>query len=132
MILRQSTANTFVIGFIGAPAMNLMEGEIENGVFRAANVGISGLSSQHQGSVTRGFRAEDAALSPVASEITAPVYSLELLGEASMVTMRAGGSIVAIKADKDYTALIGDTVHASIPASICHLFDKYRSERLSS
>jgi multiple sugar transport system ATP-binding protein len=131
-VIYDMPANTFVAGFMGTPAMNLMEGEIENGVFRAANVEISGIKSQHQGSVTLGFRAEDAALSPVASEITAPVFSLELLGEASMVTMRAGGAIVAIKADKDYTALIGDTVHASIPGSICHLFDITSGERLLS
>lgn len=123
-------ANTFVAGFMGTPAMNLMEGDIDKGVFRAASVEISGLSTVHKGPVTLGFRAEDAALSPVAGEITAPVYSLELLGEASMVTMRAGGAIVAIKADKDYTALIGDTVHAAIPAAICHLFDKNSGERL--
>jgi multiple sugar transport system ATP-binding protein len=131
-VIYDQPANTFVAGFMGTPAMNLMEGEIENGVFRAANVEISGINSQHQGSVTLGFRAEDAALSPEASEITAPVFSLELLGEASMVTMRAGGAIVAIKADKDYTALIGGTVHASILGSICHLFDINSGERLLS
>ncbi|MFT5896158.1 MAG: multiple sugar transport system ATP-binding protein [bacterium] len=131
-VIYDQPANTFVAGFMGTPAMNLMEGSIENGIFRAANVEISGVSSQHQGSVTLGFRAEDAALSPVPSEITAPVFSLELLGESSMVTMRVGGAIVAIKADKDYAALIGDTVHASIPGSICHLFDINSGERLLS
>jgi multiple sugar transport system ATP-binding protein len=31
-------ANTFVAGFIGSPAMNLIEGEIADGVFSARNV----------------------------------------------------------------------------------------------
>jgi multiple sugar transport system ATP-binding protein len=131
-VIYDQPANTFVAGFMGTPAMNLMEGELNNGVFRADSVEISGLSTVHQGPVTLGFRAEDAALSSVASEITAPVYSMELLGEASMVTMKAGGAIVAIKAEKDYMASIGDTVHASVPAAICHLFDKNSGERLIS
>ena len=131
-VIYDQPANTFVAGFMGTPAMNLMEGDLNNGVFRADKVEISGLSTNHHGAITLGFRAEDAALSPVASEITAPVFSMELLGEASMVTIRAGGAIVAIKADKDYAALIGDTVHASVPASICHLFDKNSGERLLS
>ena len=66
------------------------------------------------------------------AQIGAPVYSMELLGDASMVTMRAGGVIVAIKADKDYSAKIGDAVHASIPGSICHLFNIETGERMDS
>ena len=33
-------ANNFIAGFIGNPAMNLIEGKIENGVFRAQNTEI--------------------------------------------------------------------------------------------
>ncbi|OED40521.1 ABC transporter ATP-binding protein [Chromatiales bacterium (ex Bugula neritina AB1)] len=123
-------ANTFVAGFMGTPAMNLVDGNIDNGVFRAESIEISGLPQQHSGRVTLGFRAEDAALSAERAQVSAPVYSMELLGEASMVTMRAGGVIVAIKADKDYSAEIGDAVSASVPASICHLFDIETGERL--
>jgi len=123
-------ANTFVAGFMGTPAMNLMEGHLENGVFSADKVEIHGLSHRHSGAVTLGFRAEDAALSNDSASISAAVYSMELLGEASMVTMKAGGTIVAIKADKDYSAEIGDTVRAVIPPSICHLFDRQTGERL--
>ena len=123
-------ANTFVAGFMGTPAMNLMEGEVQGSTFRADNVEIQGLNVQHNGPVTLGFRAEDASLVATGGQITAPVYSMELLGEASMVTMRAGGTITAIKADKDYSAKIGDVVSASIPGSICHLFDTSTGERM--
>ncbi len=123
-------ANTFVAGFIGSPAMNLMEGTLEDGTFTGANVTIKGLSKEHNGSVTLGFRAEDASIAVKSGEITAPVYSMELLGEATMVTMRAGGALVAVKADKDYRANIDDEVSISIPASICHLFDSESGERI--
>lgn len=129
-VIYDKPANTFVAGFMGTPAMNLMEGVIDNGVFRADGVEIEGLSKEHSGPVILGFRAEDASLSDSKAQMGAPVYSMELLGEASMVTMRAGGAIVAIKADKDYLANIGDAVHAAIPAAICHLFDIESGERL--
>ncbi|MEP0941304.1 MAG: sn-glycerol-3-phosphate ABC transporter ATP-binding protein UgpC [Rhizobiaceae bacterium] len=122
--------NTFVAGFIGSPAMNLMQGRLEGGVFTGENVKISGLETSHSGEVTLGFRAEDAEICDVASELEAPVYSMELLGEATMVTAKAGGSLVSVKAAKDYRSQIGDTVQVSIPADICHLFDGDSGERL--
>ena len=40
-----------------------------------------------------------------------------------MLTMRAGGTLVSVKASKDYRAEIGQGVHISVPVSACHLFD---------
>ncbi len=52
--------NVFVAGFIGSPAMNLIDGQISNGTFEADNVKISGFGRSLSGKVTLGFRAEDA------------------------------------------------------------------------
>ncbi len=123
-------ANAFVAGFIGSPAMNLMEGTLKNGVFEGKNVRIEGLPAGHGGPVTLGFRAEDASLAQT-GEIAAPVYSMELLGEATMITLRAGGGLVSVKADKEYRADIGSPVAISVPPAICHLFDATTGERLS-
>ncbi len=123
-----SPANTFVAGFIGNPAMNLMQGDLKGGTFTGQNVSIPGLRGP-DGPVTLGFRAEDASLS-AKGEIAAPIYSLELLGDATMITVKAGGALVSIKAPKDYRAEIDTPVSASIPASICHLFDARSGERL--
>ena len=122
-------ANAFVASFIGSPAMNLIDGQIAGGVFEAKNVRIEGLDSAHAGPVTLGFRAEDASLSQT-GQIAAPIYSLELLGEATMITVKAGGALVAVKADKEYRQEIGTPVAFSVPAHICHLFDTETGERL--
>ncbi|MDP5359775.1 MAG: ATP-binding cassette domain-containing protein, partial [Paracoccaceae bacterium] len=124
-------ANTFVAGFIGSPAMNLVDGQISGGTFTADKITVSGLPSQHNGPVTLGFRAEDASVATGPAEANSKVYSLELLGEATMVTMRIGGTIVSVKSGKDYRVEIDDPVHAHIPAAICHLFDKDTGQRLS-
>ena len=122
-------ANTFVASFIGSPAMNLVEGRLQNGVFEGPNIRVSGLPSHISGDITLGFRAEDASIVPSGGEVSAPVYSIELLGEASMISYRLGEALVSIKAPKDYRAAIDSTVDAHVPASICHLFDTKTGER---
>ncbi|MGR3369771.1 MAG: ABC transporter ATP-binding protein [Sagittula sp.] len=124
-------ANTFVAGFIGSPAMNLVEGTIENGTFSAENIRLSGLPQGHHGKVILGFRAEDVTLVPEGGDIHAPIYALELLGEASMAAVRVGGDLVNLKAAKDFRAEIGKTIHADIPAETCHLFDVETGKNLT-
>ena len=122
--------NTFVAGFIGSPAMNLIEGRIDNGVFEAEGVTISGLSQTGSGNVTLGFRAEDATMADGAGEISADVYSMELLGEATMITVRIGGALVSVKSAKDYRADIGDRVNIHVPVNFCHVFDATTGQRI--
>ncbi len=123
-------ANTFVAGFIGSPAMNLIDGDLQDGTFTADMISISGLRTDVSGSVTLGFRAEDAQVSDGNAQANSAVYSLELLGEATMVTMRAGGTILSVKSGKDYRIKIGEPVSATISADICHLFDRTSGERI--
>jgi multiple sugar transport system ATP-binding protein len=122
-------ANTFVAGFIGSPAMNLLKGTVKDGCFSGDNVEISGFSAA-DGPITLGFRAEDAAVSPSVGSINATVYTMELLGDATMIAVKAGGALVSVKANKDYRAKIGDQVSISVPQEICHLFDPSTGARI--
>jgi len=124
-------ANTFVASFIGSPAMNLVKGTMSKGVFEADNIKITGLDKTISGAATLGFRAEDAEVATAKKgAITAPIYTVELLGDATMVTVRVGGDLVSVRTKKDYRADIGSTVSINVPASICHLFDSQSGERL--
>lgn len=123
-------ANTFVASFIGNPAMNLMDGTVKDGAFEAANVRIAGIDLP-DGPVTLGFRAEDASIAQDGQgAITAPIYTMELLGDATMVSVRVGGALVSVKADKAYRAEIGETVSLNVPAEICHLFEAGTGARI--
>ncbi len=126
-----SPANTFVAGFIGNPAMNLVRGRVAGGVFRAEGTEIAGVSAP-DGEATLGFRAEDASVVGTGGHINAPIYTLEMLGEATMVTVRVDGDLVGVRADKTFRAEIGDKVSISVPAKACHLFDGSTGARLSS
>ena len=125
-------ANTFVASFIGSPAMNLVSGSIENGVFTGEGIRIEGLASTTNGPVTLGFRAEDASLAETHGQIEAPIYTVELLGEATMIAMRVAGELVSVKVGKDYRAEIGDVVRVAIPAAACHLFDHSSGTRIGA
>ena len=125
-------ANTFVAGFIGSPAMNLIPGAIAEGAFVTDGLRIEGFGSAPNGPVTLGFRAEDAAITSEGGQLGAPIYSLELLGDASMVSARIGGELVAVKASKDFEAEIGQLMRASVPARICHLFDRETGRRIEA
>ena len=122
-------SNAFVASFIGNPAMNLMEGAISGGTFRAQNVEIAGLSATY-GEVTLGFRAEDAEVVESGGQINSPIYTMELLGDATMVSVRIGGALVSVKADKNYRAEIGDMVSIKILQEHCHLFDSATGTRI--
>jgi len=100
-------ANSFVASFIGSPAMNLLKGSISDGVFTCDGVKIKGLSKKHNGSITLGFRAEDAVIVKSKSDISAPAFSMELLGDMTMVSIRSGGALISIKSDKNYHVDIG-------------------------
>ena len=123
-------ANSFVASFIGSPAMNLIEGQLQNGRFTAPGVGIDGLRGA-DGPATLGFRAEDAQIALEGSgDIGAPIYSIELLGDATMVTIRINEALVSIKADKSFRAAIHDEVSIAVPTEICHLFDSQTGARM--
>ncbi|MDE2384072.1 MAG: ABC transporter ATP-binding protein [Alphaproteobacteria bacterium] len=126
-------ANTFVAGFIGSPAMNLVSGQISKGTFRAEGMEVTGLKAA-DGPAILGFRAEDAAIAAAGrpSQIKAPVYTMELLGDATLVTVRVGGALVATKAPKDFRIEIGAPLCISVPAAAVHLFDQASGARLGA
>ncbi|RMD94360.1 MAG: TOBE domain-containing protein, partial [Alphaproteobacteria bacterium] len=61
-----------------------------------------------------------------------PIYTLELLGDATMVAVRIGGALVSVKADKSFRAAIGDPVSIAVPRDHCHLFDSRTGARIGA
>ena len=123
-------ANAFVASFIGNPAMNLIDGTMSNGTFETERTRVDGLSAP-DGKVTLGFRAEDATIAEDGTgQITAPIYTLELLGDATMVSVRINHQLVAVKADKSFRAEIDDNVSINVPSENCHVFDTDTGQRV--
>jgi len=128
-------ANTFVASFIGSPAMNLLPGKVTDGVFESAECRIANVPENVTGDVTLGFRAEDIEVlleDTEQAEITAPVYAVELLGDAILVTLEINGELLAAKAGKDESIKFEQTVGYRIPLEVCHWFDTKTGNRIDA
>ena len=93
----------------------------DRAVLSTEGVEITGLTAP-DGATTLGFRAEDASVVAGSGQINAPIYTQELLGDSTMVSVRIGGALISVKADKTYQAKIGDLVSINVPTDACHLF----------
>ena len=115
--------NIFVASFIGNPPMNLINGKIKDGQFLSENINIKKFSNKN-GKYILGFRAEDATISKSSKgNIKGPIFSIELLGDAIMVTLKIDESFISVKVNNDFEASIGDEVNISILSSKCQIFD---------
>ena len=124
-------SNTFVASFIGNPGMNLIKGIVKNKTFTAHNTKIKNIDIQDC-NLTLGFRAEDAVIVSKNGNIEAPIYSVELLGDATIVSVLIDGVLVSVKADKRLKKEIGETVLISVPTMISHFYDSKNGERLNN
>ena len=123
--------NLFVAGFIGSPAMNLIEGGTENGRFRLAGMAIGDVGGGTRDGVVLGVRPEDLAIAePGAGSFDAEVYANELTGESVLVTVEIAGRRIAAKADRHTRLGIGETVGIRVGATHTYLFDAASGERL--
>ena len=121
-------SNLFVAGFIGSPAMNLVNGSLVNGRFEATgenfSINVSGFKNLTQKDVVFGVRAEDLALVEQSdAAIQGDVFTVELTGESTLVTLKLGSQFITAKADKAVRLSVGERVGFAAAATQCFLFD---------
>ena len=115
--------NTFVASFIGNPPMNLIKGKIKDGSFLSKNIKIKNFKYINNEYIL-GFRAEDATIdNGNLGNITGPIFSIELLGDSVMVTVKIENCFISVKMSNTYDASIGNEVNISILSTKCQIFD---------
>ncbi|SMX50814.1 ABC transporter ATP-binding protein [Maliponia aquimaris] len=126
-------ADLFVAGFIGSPSMNLIDGSVRGGVFRATGVEVP-VDLPDRDGVVLGIRPEELDITPDASAaITGKLYALELTGDSTLVTLRAGPTSVCARGAADFEAPIDAPCHlAPRPGARLHLFDRASGQRLAT
>jgi multiple sugar transport system ATP-binding protein len=127
--------NLFVAGFIGAPAMNLVKGKLRSGTFEATGDGyqvrVEGFGSVTQDNIVLGLRAEDIVVaSPDNAPITGDVFSFELLGDATTVTLKLADQFITAKAGKSFRAAMGERTGFAVKTERCYLFDGQTQNRM--
>ena len=113
--------NTFVASFIGSPPMNLIPISIRNKTSISQYVKFSKINIK-DGKYILGFRAEDASIKKTGN-FTGPIYSIELLGDSTIVTLNIKNNLLHIKTSNNFSSKIGEIVSVKIPNSLCHFFD---------
>jgi multiple sugar transport system ATP-binding protein len=125
-------ADLFVAGFIGSPAMNLIPGDVVGGLFRAEGVTarLPGAPFDRPG-VVLGIRAEDLRLAPEGEgQIRHAVYSIEPLGDSTLVNLRPGGTLVTARVAKDHVGTSGAIVGLAADPARLYLFDARSGARI--
>ena len=127
--------NLFVAGFIGAPAMNLVSGRLNSGVFEAKGTGyqvkVSGLGNASLEKAVLGVRAEDLAVVPAQdAQISGEVFSFELLGDSTTVSLKLADQFITAKAGKDFRANMGERAGFAVRPERCYLFDGQTQNRM--
>ena len=126
--LYERPQNRFVAGFIGTPEMNFVDGELEDGGFRADPVKVSLCANFRSGKATLGIRPEDIAVSPAsdggtASDARGIVDVIENLGWESLVHVSVGERALAARVETAKAPRTGDRVELTFARDRIHLFD---------
>jgi len=126
--------NLFVAGFIGSPAMNLLEGRMVGGDFVAADGSLIGAEvpgkAMPEQKVTLGIRPESLHLDPMG--LPAEVLSVEPTGAETQVTARLAGHVMVGAFRERIRAKPGETLSIRLDSSALHLFDSLTGQRLSN
>jgi multiple sugar transport system ATP-binding protein len=136
-------ANLFVAGFIGSPAMSMLQGRIGNGagggkVFRTGDLtipldGYDGQIPQQDGrEAILGVRPEHVVMKPEGEDGVPAVIDIdEPMGSDSLVWLTmGGGQPITLRTTADHEFRHGEPVRLSFDISKASLFDKESEQRL--
>jgi multiple sugar transport system ATP-binding protein len=128
----KAPANLFVAGFIGSPPMNFLDGDLADGRFSGPGGSFAtGRRASISGTVA-GVRPEDCRVtSPTSGKIVGEVYATELMGDHTLITCRADGGTITVKADKTFNRPDGEPIGVDFADSALHLFDKASGDRIA-
>jgi multiple sugar transport system ATP-binding protein len=138
--LYERPANVFVAGFIGSPAMNLLELKIVAGGVQfgtgSIKVDAAVLGKTKAKTVTVGLRPEDLVLTTKGNGIAVEIQVIEELGADAFLygnTTIEGKKIdVIARVDAKNHPMAGETVHLIPQGGITHLFDINTGLRLNN
>ena len=124
-------SNLFVAGFMGSPPMNLISGVISNEVLEAQNTKILLNGIDMKGDVVLGFRPENAEIVGKGNgQFDAKVYTTELAGDHSLVTLMLGEISLTVKMSTEFEAEYDSIVGVQFEKQKSFIFDEKSGKRL--
>ena len=117
--------NLFVAQFIGSPPMNVVHGSFEGNEFITEGVRINTSVQGRVEKAVMGIRPEDCAVAaPSEGTLRGKIYTNELIGDHTLVTVDWGGDQISVKASKDFDGQQGDEIGLVIPSDKLFVFDE--------
>jgi multiple sugar transport system ATP-binding protein len=123
-------ASMYVAGFIGAPPMNLIPGDITAGAFHVEGQAIGAAPANLSGRSVLGIRPEDMHVVASGGDLRLAVYASELLGDSRLLSFKLAGTLISVRAPKDQRADFGEVVALSLPRECRHWFDAQSEQRI--
>ena len=130
-VIYADPVNLYVAGFIGSPAMNLIEVQADDRGATTGNGLRIDLVAPRPGALTLGVRPEDRRISTgPAVQFSVELFAFELLGDSTMMTFKLGTTSVAVKGDKNLRLKIGDRLGVAFDPASVYWFDSVTGLRL--
>jgi len=124
-------ANLFVAQFIGSPPMNIVHGALQGGEFVSNEAKIKTPVKGKVAKAVLGVRPEDCTVTTVAKgDLKGEIFTNELIGDHTLVTVKTGESMLAVKAAKDYRGRSGEKIGISLAKSGLYVFNADGGARL--
>ncbi|HET6848845.1 MAG TPA: ABC transporter ATP-binding protein [Gaiellales bacterium] len=118
-------ANLFVARFCGSPPMNVVSGDVADGVFEHPAGKVALGRSDHRGPAKLGFRPEHAAMVDPGTDgaLAAEVYVVEPLGNETLIALRLGDDLINLRAAATVNPAVGSACGVLPATGHLHLFD---------
>jgi multiple sugar transport system ATP-binding protein len=124
-------ANLFVAQFIGSPPMNVVHGSLEGSTFQTRGGKVEVPVSGRLDKAILGARPEDCAVTaPGQGNLAAEIYTVELIGDHTLVTVKAGEDMLTVKAHKDFAGATGENIGISFSKDRLFVFDAATGTRV--
>jgi multiple sugar transport system ATP-binding protein len=130
--LYEQPANRFVATFIGSPAMNMIDGQIHNGVFRTATGALAfEVPNLPEGRYTLGVRPEHLVPTANGAMIRARLDLIEPLGSEVLLHVRSADGELTARVAPDVSAVAGAEIGLTVDLSKVHFFDPTTEARVN-
>ena len=78
-----------------------------------------------------GFRPEDCSIAPLSTgTLNGKIYTTELIGDHTLVTVDLGTNQIAVKAPKDFDGRQSDSIGVILPQDNLFVFDEVAGHRV--
>jgi multiple sugar transport system ATP-binding protein len=111
--------------------MNVVHGSLEDRHFVTNGAKVETSVSGRVKNAIMGVRPEDCSVAaPSAETLNGKIYTTELIGDHTLVTVDWAADQIAVKAHKDFEGKLGEPIGIVLPSDKLFIFDADTGQRI--